>query len=130
MAQALSEILVILFLLACITIGVAGLTELAACFGWRRSLGRGFWVSLVGDTLIVFGLLVPRLTMRQHPPLCCLCHVAYLADNRAGLFTQAEVQAVQEDRECGLPQRRALLGVGGDGLMGDHRGQSSKEERR
>jgi hypothetical protein len=64
MAQALREILVILFLLARITLGVAGMSELAACFGWRQSLGRGFWVSLVGGTLIVFGLLVLRLAMR------------------------------------------------------------------
>jgi hypothetical protein len=62
--QALGEILVILFLLACLTIGVAGLGELAAYFGWREGFGRGFWISLVGGTLIVFGLLVLRLALR------------------------------------------------------------------
>ena len=64
MAQAFSEILVILFLLSCLTIGVAGLTELASYFGWREGFGRGFWTSLVGGTLIVFGLLVLHLTLR------------------------------------------------------------------
>ena len=64
MLQALSEILVILFLLACIVIGVAGLAELAAYFGFRQSFGIGFWVSLIGGTLIVFGLLMLRLILR------------------------------------------------------------------
>ena len=57
MVQALLEILVILCFLACLTL--AGSSALEA---WRRllgwpGLGRGYWVSLLGGTVLLLSLL-------------------------------------------------------------------------
>ncbi len=58
MTQAFLEILVFLFILACLTL--AGSTVLEA---WRRvrrrpGLGRGYWVTLLGGMALLFLLLV------------------------------------------------------------------------
>jgi hypothetical protein len=56
--QALYEILVILFFLACLTLVGSGVSE-----GWRRllgwpGLGRGYWASLLGGMALLFLLLL------------------------------------------------------------------------
>jgi hypothetical protein len=55
--QALYEIMVILAFLACLTLAGSGVSE-----GWRRllgwpGLGRGYWGSLLGGTVMLFLLL-------------------------------------------------------------------------
>jgi hypothetical protein len=58
MTQSLLEILVFLFILACLTLGGSSVLE-----GWRRvrrrpGLGRGYWGALLGGLALLFLLLV------------------------------------------------------------------------
>ena len=56
--QALAQVLVILYVLACLTIVAAGAVEGWQRFQWHRTLGGGFWASLLGGTVLVFLLLL------------------------------------------------------------------------
>ena len=58
MRQTLDEILLILFLLACLTIGGATLVEAGRWLLGYPRLGLGFWVSLLGGTILLLFLLV------------------------------------------------------------------------
>lgn len=61
MAQAPLEILAILFVLACLTLGGATLVEAGPRFTRRGTLGRGVWLSLAGGTALLFLLLLALL---------------------------------------------------------------------
>jgi hypothetical protein len=57
MLRATQEVLIILFILACLTIPVAATADLLAWILRRPQLGSGFWVSLLGGTTFLFVLL-------------------------------------------------------------------------
>ncbi len=58
MTKALAQILVILYMLACLTIAGAAVLEGWQQFLWHRTLGTGFWVSLLGGTALLLLLLI------------------------------------------------------------------------
>jgi hypothetical protein len=58
MTRALVNILMILLGLACATIPIAALSDLAGYLRHRPTLGRDFWLSLLTGTTLVFLALI------------------------------------------------------------------------